>query len=1602
MNSALGSSGVTVARPNSSDTGHGPLSSGFQLTATNSRPMYGMSAVFTIVELSDATLSGLDLAGTAGGETITLIPVFDEDTLTYTATVAYETDAVTLTAAKNNRNATLAITGDDDTSTKNEADLDLSVGANTLTVTVTAEDTIATETYTITVTRAIAPPPDTETVPHTWSLVPTGLSGDDEFQLLFLSSTKRDARSANIDNYDTFIQDLAADGHTDIKAYSHGFRAVGCTADTDARDNTATTFTSSDKGVPIYWLDGNKVANQYQDFYDGSWDDEANDKNEFGNDAHDTSQTANYPWTGCNPDGTEAFISSTSYALGEPSVIAGQPNSSTSGNGPINSSISRDNSNTQPMYGLSQVFRVDTPTYVSNLKQSQQTTVSAFSKRSQTFTTGPNTSYVISRVDLASGGTTGTVSVDIHETNPDGTPSETIKHSLTAPPSLNGSPLRFAAPTSATLDGNTTYAIVVTPSANFSFLTTTSNDEDTAEPGWSIRNTHHFETPDPMTGLMVWAIRHGNTSLKIAVKGTVPTPPDAPTNLRATANGTNQIDLSWDTPDDIGGAFITGYNIEFSDDAGNNWSDLVANTGNTETEYSNTGLSSGTTRYYRVLAINSAGTSDASNPVNATVANPTDIPPTWSLIPSGLGEGAVFRLIFLSSTKHDASATDIATYNTFVQNSADAGHDDIQDYSAGFRAVGCTAAKDARDNTATTFTSSDQGVPIYWLNGTKVADHYQDFYNGNWDDEANDKNELATNGPNTSQVSNYPFTGCSHNGTGDTANTLGAAGAVRVGRPNSSASDHGPISNSSDTAGSSDTRPFYGLSEVFKVDTATYVSNLKQSQQTTVSAFSRRSQTFTTGPNTSYIISHVDLASGGTTGTVSVDIHETNPDGTPSETIKHSLTAPPSLNGSPLRFAAPTSATLDGNTTYAIVVTPSSANFSFLTTTSNDEDTAEPGWSIRNTHHFETPDPMTGLMVWAIRHGNTSLKIAVKGTTPAAPDAPTNLRATANGTNQIDLSWDTPGESGGATITGYKIEFSDDGNTNWNSLVANTGNANTTYSDTGLSPSTTRYYRTLAINSAGTGPASNVANATTDASAEGTVTFGPGSFTASENGATARVTVEISVAAEVTIPIRVQHRNGASSADYTGVPRRLIFANGTTIRSFTVTAVDDSDNDDNEKIRIHLGDLPAGFEAGARSAITVKLKDNDEGNSLPLFDPANELRNLVENTAPNQNVGLPITATDADGDSLTYTMEGQDKDRFTFVPATAQIQTKPGQTYDYETHELFVVDVIANDGQGGTKTAHVVIRVRDTDEPPQAPTGLTLVQAYPTSMALSWTEPDNSGRPPITGYDLQYRKSTESTWTAGLQGVTTTSDSITGLDPSTAYHVQVRANNDEGKGAWSSTLSRSTPSSSPGISITRTNLTVTEGDQTGVTYLIVLGSQPTADVHVYFSGYDGTTVAPHSRSKTFNTLTWNVPRQVLLRTIEDADATDETVTINHRVESDDADYHGITVSGLTVNVIDNDTPQVTGVWTQPGDRQLTVNWTATDKATGYKVQWQAPGDNYNTNARMATITSGSTTTYTIPNLTNGTEYTVRVTATWTGHTDGQESEEATGTPTATP
>jgi hypothetical protein len=87
--------------------------------------------------------------------------------------------------------------------------------------------------------------------------------------------------------------------------------------------------------------------------------------------------------------------------------------------------------------------------------------------------------------------------------------------------------------------------------------------------------------------------------------------PSSPTGVTATADGQDRIDLTWN---DVGGE--TGYVIERSTDSGATWV-TIATTGQDVTATSDTGLASGTTYWYRVVASNGAGDSPASEVVSA-------------------------------------------------------------------------------------------------------------------------------------------------------------------------------------------------------------------------------------------------------------------------------------------------------------------------------------------------------------------------------------------------------------------------------------------------------------------------------------------------------------------------------------------------------------------------------------------------------------------------------------------------------------------------------------------------------------------------------------------------------------------------------------------------------------------------------------------------------------------------------------------------------------------------------------------------------------------------------------------------------------------------
>ena len=155
-------------------------------------------------------------------------------------------------------------------------------------------------------------------------------------------------------------------------------------------------------------------------------------------------------------------------------------------------------------------------------------------------------------------------------------------------------------------------------------------------------------------------------------------------------------------------------------------------------------------------------------------------------------------------------------------------------------------------------------------------------------------------------------------------------------------------------------------------------------------------------------------------------------------------------------------------------------------------------------------------------------------------------------------------------------------------------------------------------------------------------------------------------------------------------------------------------------------------------------------NHAPQFDDLPPTFNIAENTAANQPVGAPVTATDPDNvensntDTLTYSLKGQDASSFAIDSSTGQIKTKVA--LDHETKSTYRVAVFVRDSRdiyGDPDTVDdnsidVTINVTDVNELPEfnsnAPTTLNVVENTAAGVAIgnpiTATDPDNTAANP--------------------------------------------------------------------------------------------------------------------------------------------------------------------------------------------------------------------------------------------------------------------------------
>lgn len=124
---------------------------------------------------------------------------------------------------------------------------------------------------------------------------PAGLSPGDQYRLAFVTSTTRDATSADIADYNAFVQNVA--DSSSLASLGATWTAIGSTSAVDARDNTNTNPNVA-TGIGIYNLAGNLVAANNADLWDGSLSAPIS-VFENGNTA-----TSTLVWTGTTQDGT--------------------------------------------------------------------------------------------------------------------------------------------------------------------------------------------------------------------------------------------------------------------------------------------------------------------------------------------------------------------------------------------------------------------------------------------------------------------------------------------------------------------------------------------------------------------------------------------------------------------------------------------------------------------------------------------------------------------------------------------------------------------------------------------------------------------------------------------------------------------------------------------------------------------------------------------------------------------------------------------------------------------------------------------------------------------------------------------------------------------------------------------------------------------------------------------------------------------------------------------------------------------------------------------------------------------------------------------------
>ncbi len=386
-----------------------------------------------------------------------------------------------------------------------------------------------------------------------------------------------------------------------------------------------------------------------------------------------------------------------------------------------------------------------------------------------------------------------------------------------------------------------------------------------------------------------------------------------------------------------------------------------------------------------------------------------------------------------------------------------------------------------------------------------------------------------------------------------------------------------------------------------------------------------------------------------------------------------------------------------------------------------------------------------------------------------APDAPTNLIATAIYGNQIDLAWTKPANSNGATINGYYIESLVNGTwTSYNNVGATYGSVRN------LTPLTKYSFRVKAYNTIGHSEYSNVLEVSTSSVTPAT----PTSITFSGiTGTTATVnwkaSTQIDPATPITYTVTLLSRQisnfGAVLGKYTATTNSFTLSGLKRTTSYAVT------------VTSHSGSLSS--PASGQYIFQT-------GTSKPTAPTSLKVTRLT--AAMNLSWGQP--ADNGGAAVMAFQLEKKNVDgTWTIVanlPATTVSYDVPSPARgQYETYRIAAVNI---NGVGDYASTLVATPAAA----PSAPQNLVATRSA-TAITLSWTAPLDDGGAAVQYYAVYQRIGSATSWTALTLGVTGTAFNVGLPAKGVTVSYAVAARNSSATGALSNIVTESTAATAP-------------------------------------------------------------------------------------------------------------------------------------------------------------------------------------------------------------